>query len=230
MTERGKLYVIEGTDGSGKATQAEKTRQYMSETLGKVVFKTSFPRYGQPSAIMVERILNGEFGTDPENMSLSPEEVALEFAKDRLAGTPEIQAHIEQGENFDAVLDRYKASNLAYHGAKYPDIARRREFYEWISEQEKAMGMLEPNRNVVLIASPQTTHANVAKKDKRDYTDLTHDIHEANIGFQERVKQAYEELCELYPHMYIPIQCTDIEGNMRSVDAIQLDIRKALNI
>jgi dTMP kinase len=226
MTERGKLYVIEGPDGSGKATQAEMTREHMSKDLGKFVFKTSFPQYGKPSAALVERILNGEFGGD-----VLPEFAAQAFAIDRLAGTPEIEAHISQGVNYPAVLDRYDASNKAYQGAKYLDREKRHAFYKWVERMEREdLGMLQPDIYAVLLVPPEVSQQNVANKDKRDYTDMTHDIYEADLDLQGRVRVNYLELVELYPHLYTPIECTDMEGKMRTRDAIQLDIRKAFDL
>ena len=226
MTERGKLYVIEGGDGSGKATQAELTRKHASEGLGKTVFKTSFPRYGEPSAVLVERILNGEFGTD-----VLPEFAAQAFAIDRLAGTPEIAAHIAQGPDYPAILDRYDASNKVYQGAKYLAADERRAFYKWVERMEREdLGMLQPDHYAVLLVPPKTAHENVANKDKRDYTDMTHDIYEADLDLQDRVRLGYQELCDLYPHLYTPIECTDIEGRMRTREDIQLDIRRAFEL
>jgi len=227
VTERGKLYVIEGGDGSGKATQAEKTREYAT-SLGKNVLKRSFPRYGEPSASVVERYLNGEFG---DVNSVPAEFAAYAFAVDRLAGTAEIRTHIEQGDDHIAILDRYRASNLAHQGAKIRDLQKRRDFYVWGERMEtEDLGMLEPDHTVVLLVPPEISHENVANKDKRDYTDKTHDIHEADMDYQGRVKLAYEELCALFPDRYVPIECTDMDGHMRTREAIQLDIRTALGL
>ena len=49
----GKLMVFEGTDGSGKATQAALMCRYLEER-GIPFRKIDFPRYGQPSAVMVQ--------------------------------------------------------------------------------------------------------------------------------------------------------------------------------
>lgn len=227
MSSRGKLYVIEGGDGSGKATQAELTRQYAADELKKNVLKRSFPRYGEESAELVERYLNGEFG----DLNAVPAEfVAQAFALDRLAGTPEIAEHLSKGPDHIAILDRYDGSNVAHQGAKFLDADKRHAFYDWIQRFESSIGMLKADKNIVLLVPPQVSHQNVAKKDARSYTDKTHDIHEADMDYQERVKLAYEELCELYPDKYTPIICVDGSGNMRSREAIQLDIRAALGI
>ena len=58
---KGKLIVFEGTDGSGKATQS----QLLCERLARegVAYKNiDFPRYGKPSAAMVQEYLDGHLG------------------------------------------------------------------------------------------------------------------------------------------------------------------------
>ena len=55
----GKLIVFEGTDGSGKATQTKLLCRYL-EQYGIPYRKVDFPRYGQPSAAMVQEYLAGK--------------------------------------------------------------------------------------------------------------------------------------------------------------------------
>lgn len=227
MDKKGQLIAIEGGDGSGKATQAELTRQYATEILGKNVLKRSFPRYGEDSAWLVERYLNGEFG---DLNAVPPEFISLAFAVDRLAGTPELSEHLSESPDHMVILDRYVGSNIAHQGAKFTDRKKRYEFYTQIQRIEfEDLGMLRPDKNIVLIVPPETSHYNVSQKSKRGYTDQTHDIHEADKNYQERVKKAYEELCMLFPESFIAIDCTDSEGNMRSRQDIQDDIRKLID-
>ena len=58
---RGKLIVFEGTDGSGKATQSRMLCQRLAQE--HVSYKNiDFPRYGKPSAVMVQEYLDGKLG------------------------------------------------------------------------------------------------------------------------------------------------------------------------
>ena len=54
---KGKLIVFEGTDGSGKATQTEMLCRHL-EQEGSPYKKITFPRYGKPSAAMVQEYLD----------------------------------------------------------------------------------------------------------------------------------------------------------------------------
>ena len=64
----GKLIVFEGTDGSGKATQSELLCRRL-ETEDRPFRKITFPRYGKPSAAMVEEYLHGNLGKHPGDVN-----------------------------------------------------------------------------------------------------------------------------------------------------------------
>ena len=80
---KGKFIVIDGTDGSGKATQTNllverlKKENYDVETI-------DFPQYGQKSAALVEEYLNGKFGTAEE---VGPYIASIFYACDRYAAS-----------------------------------------------------------------------------------------------------------------------------------------------
>ena len=64
----GKLIVIEGLDGSGKATQAKRLAAALL-ARGARVREVSFPDYDSPSSSLVKMYLGGEFGTRPEDVN-----------------------------------------------------------------------------------------------------------------------------------------------------------------
>ena len=68
MSEKSKIIVIEGLDGSGKATQtkllAEKLR-----AQGRRVRQLSFPDYESRGSALVQMYLSGEFGSKPEDVN-----------------------------------------------------------------------------------------------------------------------------------------------------------------
>ena len=79
---KGKLIVIEGLDGSGKATQTQKLYETLKADNRKVM-KVSFPDYESNSSALVKMYLSGEFGTDPD--SVNPYAASSFYAVDRFA-------------------------------------------------------------------------------------------------------------------------------------------------
>jgi len=64
----GNLFVIDGTDGSGKQTQFEKLKDRLSNA--GIEYKTvSFPNYDSPSSSLVKMYLSGEFGENAKDVS-----------------------------------------------------------------------------------------------------------------------------------------------------------------
>lgn len=63
----GKLIVIEGTDGSGKATQTGLLCAFLEEQ-GRTVKRLEFPRYKEESSALVRLYLGGAFGDQPEDV------------------------------------------------------------------------------------------------------------------------------------------------------------------
>lgn len=216
---------IEGGDGSGKGTQTEILREYLSRG-NKKVSKLSFPRYGEPSAYYVEQYLNGAYGGAND---VHPDLGVLTFALDRFAEKPHLEELLTDSECF-VVSDRYMGSNLAHQGAKIDDTKERHAFYERTLHTEyDILGIPRPAKNIVLLVPSAIAQQNVDKKDARSYTTLKRDIHEADADHLEKAKRNYQELCELYPDEFIPIDCMD-NGALRSIDDIQLEIRKHLDV
>ncbi len=218
----GLFIAIEGGDGSGKGTHSELLLQYMLES-GKAASKVSFPRYGENSAYYVEKYLNGAYGQAddvPADLGVLP------YAIDRYAASGELRKSLSEN-NSVVIADRYMASNLAHQGTKLANPNDRREFYERtkITEYE-VLGIPKPDKTIVLVMPTEHMQSNVDKKTARSYTDLKRDIHEANASHLDKAKANFEELCELYPDEFTPVQCTDRSGAMRSIDDIQQQIRQ----
>ena len=76
------LFIIEGIDGSGKATQLSLLKDNL-EKAGKTVMPISFPNYSDRSSGPVKMYLEGELGKDPSDVSAYA--ASSLFAIDRFA-------------------------------------------------------------------------------------------------------------------------------------------------
>ena len=104
---KGRLIVIEGLDGSGKATQAQLLYDRLQKQDAKVK-KVSFPDYASSSSSLVKMYLSGEFGNEPN--AVNAYAASSFYAVDRYAS---FKKDWEQFYNEGGVIiaDRYTTSN-----------------------------------------------------------------------------------------------------------------------
>lgn len=62
---KGKLFIIEGGDGSGKATQTRLLTEHL-QCDGYDVKSVSYPDYDSDSSALVKMYLRGDFGSDAD--------------------------------------------------------------------------------------------------------------------------------------------------------------------
>lgn len=222
----GKFIAIEGGDGSGKATQSKLLAEYARQQ-GYDVLEISFPRYGHDSAYYAEQYLNGKYG---DANDVPAELGTLPYALDRFAAKADVAAHLAEPSSL-VIADRYMASNLAHQGAKINDEAARHEFYRrTLLTEYDILGIPRPDLNIVLLVPSQIAQSNVDKKAARSYTTQKRDIHEADADHLEKAKRNYEELCQLYPQEFTAIDCMDDDGNLRTIEDIQAELRTVAGI
>jgi dTMP kinase len=116
MDKKGKLIVIEGIDGSGKATQTRILLEKI-KSAGQAVETIDFPQYeANFFGRMVRRYLNGEFGPATQ---VNPYLASILYAADRWESAGMIKQWLDQ--NKIVLLDRYYTSNLIHQGTKFND-------------------------------------------------------------------------------------------------------------
>ncbi|MBR1569277.1 MAG: dTMP kinase [Bacteroidales bacterium] len=212
------LVVLEGLDGAGKSTQVRLLKEYLTQRLGELEY-VHFPRYDAPVyGDLISRFLRGEFG---DNSQVHPQLVALLFAEDRHGAVPEIRRALEEGKT--VLLDRYVYSNIAYQCAKLPDRKERRALRDWIFRTEYGeFDLPEPDLNLFLdvpLVFVQQSLSRSREGSDRDYLAGSRDIHEADIAFQQEVRDIYRQEAARDPH-FLRIDCSGPDGAMLPPDAI----------
>ena len=130
---RGKLLVIEGTEGSGKETQADLLVRRLNE-MGEKAVKMRFPMYDTPTGkIIYEHILNKD-GNSYFDEEVDPKALSLYYAADRVNNIGKINELLDKGVH--VVLDRYVESNMAYQASKIEDIKDRVNMIFWMEQLE----------------------------------------------------------------------------------------------
>ena len=142
---KGKLIIIEGTDGSGKQTQSE----LLYENLKKEykVKKISFPNYESNASYPVKMYLAGEFG---ENEDISVFASSAFFSIDRYAS---FKKDWEEFYNNGGVIicDRYTISNLIHQANRIYDEEEFKKYNEWLIDLEwNKFGLPRPDLVIFL--------------------------------------------------------------------------------
>ncbi len=221
------LIVLEGLDGAGKSTQLKMVTAYFA-SLGRKVEYLHFPRYTAPIyGELIAKFLRGDFGAIDQ---VHPQLVALLFAEDRRDAGDQIRGWMDQGHV--VVLDRYVYSNIAFQCAKMPDKAEADALRDWIFDLEYTrFGIPRPTLNLFLDVPLTFVDAKLRSNRKggdRSYLAGKSDIHEADLSFQERVRDRYREQCAL-DKTFLRIECADPEGHMLPAADIFRRIRNEID-
>ena len=114
---RGLFLVLEGLDGAGTTTQAQRLFVWLL-ARGRRPHLTAEPSRG-PVGTQVRQVLSGRL-RGAEGRDFDPRALALLFAADRLDHwETEIRPHLEEG--CDVISDRYVLSSLAYQAVSTGD-------------------------------------------------------------------------------------------------------------
>lgn len=209
--------VIEGLDGTGKATQSK----ILAERLNATLF--SFPNYQSKSSGLVEMYLNGEFGNNAS--VVDPYQASTMFAVDRL-GTylKEMKPILDTGKV--VVADRYTTSNLLYQTAKFDGAFEKRAFMEWVYEFEYGRLKLPVPTQTFLLSVPFNTFVRMMKE-RNDNKHHGKDIHEGDVSYLEKVYNNTQFVAEALG--WDVIECVDSDGNLLSRSEIHEKIFSRLD-
>lgn len=225
---KGKFIVIEGLDGCGKSTQVRLLQQKL-EADGTAHRFIHFPMLNQGVyGNLTAEFLRGEFGSLEE---VHPKLVALLFANDRLEHIGIIREWLDKG--YCVLADRYVYSNVAFQCAKLKAEEKKRELKDWILAYEFGHNALpRPDRTLFLdmpFSFIERSLTSEREGSDRDYLNGRKDIHESSLAFQRNVLEMYRKLLAEEKD-FSAVSCTDEEGNLSSIDEIQLRIREILSL
>ena len=211
------LIAIDGIDGSGKGTQTDLLHKYLV-ARGKSVELVSFPRYQSFFGGMVAEYLNGKYGSLEQ---VDPKLAALLFAMDRKKFFDDNQL------NADVVIfNRYVSSNIGHQTGRVSP-GEQEKFNLWLEELEyKVNGIPRPDLSIIFDISVKNSTRQVAKKGKRDYTELTHDIHEKDQLYLKKVRDYFHSLGNRDD--YEIISCEDNSGSVLPIPEIFEKVKKLI--
>lgn len=214
------MLVIEGLDGSGKATQTQKLMERL-ESLGKDAVKVSFPNYKDDSSALVKMYLRGDLGQAEEVNAYA---ASLFYTVDRYATfRKSYESFWKQGHCI--VADRYTTSNMFHQCTKEPK-ENWDSYLCWLEDLEyEKVGLPRPTQVIYLDVEPEVSRALLSKRYEGD--ESKKDIHEANFAYLLRCREAALYAAEKFD--WKVIACNK-GSEMRSIEEISDEIWSAVHV
>ncbi len=210
----GRLLVIDGLDGSGKATQKALLENRLAQE-GVALRGLSFPNYESPSSALIQMYLAGEFGQRPGDVNAYA--ASAFYAVDRYAGyKKDWGAFYEEGGLL--LADRYATSNLIHQCAKLP-AQEWAEYAAWMEEFEYGrLGIPKPDRVFYLDVEPEVSQELLKK---RYGNEEKRDIHEKDEAYLAGCRKAALWCAER--QNWVRVACTQ-NGGMRAAGDIHEEL------
>ena len=212
---RGKLIVLEGTDGSGKATQACLLAQHLARE-GRAFREIDFPRYGNPFTEPAKLYLDGALGAHAGDVNAYAASVL--FAVDRFASYKE-----DWGGAYEAgeliLANRYTTSNAVHQASKLP-AGEREAYLRWLFDLEyHRMGLPAPDLVIYLDLPTELSEAMLRKRQQATGTHA--DIHEQDEDYLRACRDNARSIARQLG--WTVVRC-DRDGTVRPPEDIHREI------
>lgn len=226
---RGSLIVIDGSDGSGKATQTALLVERL-RAEGVRAETMDFPRYAQNLVgKLIGECIAGEHG---DFLHSDPYVASVLYAADRFEAKKQIESWLAEGTT--VVLDRYVSANQIHQGGKIADDTKRAAFLEWLERLEYGVFELPRADCTVYLYMPTELSVTLLKekraKDKKSsyLKDGKQDTLELDIAYLEHAQMSAQWLMQ-HQKGWHKIECAP-EGLIRSREDISAEVFSTVEI
>ena len=215
----GKLIVIEGLDGSGKATQAELLYKSLLEQGCKAV-KVTFPDYESDSSALIKMYLAGQFSNTADGVNAYA--ASSFYAVDRYASY-KCKWEKLYNDSYIVIADRYTTSNGVHQCSKL-EQSQWENFIKWLYDYEyNKIGIPKPDIVIYLDMSPQVSQKLLSKRYSGN--EAKKDIHEKDGAYLTASRNAAMFCIE--HDRWIKIDCDDGE-NPFTIEQIKEKIQEKI--
>jgi len=236
---KGRFIVLDGNDGSGKATQTRLLAERL--TKEKIPLETfDFPSYNRNFfGTMLADCLSGKCG---DFVHLDPKIASVLYALDRFEETPRIKQALSDGKV--VITDRFSSSNQIHQGGKIDDTKAREDFLIWLDGMEHAtLGLPRPDAVLYFdvpleislalleekraVKNPSVLGAGTNSPSDKTWGSNVKDVVEKDRQYLAQSYEAAKWLASRQPNWHV-IQCAD-NGVMRSREAIHEDVYRVVS-
>lgn len=220
-TTTGKIIVIEGKDGSGKATQTKLLFERLV-SLGYAVETLDFPQYStNVHGKLLRECLDGKHG---DFLSVDPKIASVLYAADRFESKPIIEKWLAEGKI--VILDRYASANQLHQGGKLRDEASRKEFLEWLDKLEFGVFGI-PRPDIVLYLDVPVEASMKLAADRAKEKGISADLAESDAKHQIEAQESAASILKGFNN-WVRIDCGDGRKGIQSREAIAENVFKAI--
>ena len=208
--QKGKLIVIDGTDGSGKATQVALLEKRLKKEREKVKI-VDFPEYYKNFfGEFIGHCLSEQYYNF---LNVHPKIASVLYAADRWESSKEMRDWL--GKGYIVIANRYVSANQIHQGGKTRDTKRRNDFLKWLDKMEyEVFGIPRPDITFYLSLPINIVLELLKERDsskmKRAYLKKGKDVHEADENFLINSRKSALKLVKEVPN-FIKIECA--KGN-----------------
>lgn len=227
---KGKLIVIDGTDGSGKATQVAYLTEHLKKD-GHKVKVVDFPEYYKNFfGKFIGHCLSEQYYNF---LNVHPKIASSLYAADRWESSLEMREWLEKG--YIVIANRYVSANQIHQGGKISSAKKRADFIKWLDEMEYGVYKI-PRPDITLYLSlPLNIVLDLIKernssKMKRAYLKNKKDISESDLDYQKNSIKSAIWLVKNVSN-FIKIECSEkgkILTREQVHDMVYKEVKKVL--
>src|SRR3989339_129583 len=186
---KGKLIVIDGTDGSGKATQVKLLANRLKRE-GKIIKIVDFPDYySNFFGKFIGHCLSEQYYNF---VKVHPKIASVLYAADRFESKDKIKKWLKDG--YTIIANRYASANQIHQGGKIANTKKRESFLKWLSEMEYEIFKIPRPDAVVYLDVPISIVLKLIKErnknQSRKYLGKKNDVHEKDVNFLENSRKS----------------------------------------
>ncbi len=222
--KKGKLIVIDGTDGSGKATQVALLAKRLKKE-GETVKIVDFPEYYKNFfGAFIGHCLSEQYY---KFLHVHPKIASVLYAADRWESSKEMKDWLKKG--YIIIANRYVSANQIHQAGKIKSAKKRDDFMKWLSQMEYEVFKIPRPDITIYLDLPTKIVLKLLKdressKMKRAYLKKKKDVHEADVNFLINSRKSALKLAKEVPN-FMKIECSK-DGEILSREVIHEEVYK----